>query len=79
MISRRATLHMMVSLVPSLLLPGSVTAQQKASQQSVQYQEQPKGDQKCSGCKFFVEPKGCQVVDGEISPEGWCLLFQVKG
>jgi hypothetical protein len=47
----------------------------KASQASVQYQDQPKGDQQCSGCINFVGPNACRVVEGEISPEGWCNLW----
>lgn len=46
---------------------------------SVQYQAQPKGDQKCSGCAhFIVESSTCKLVDGQISPEGWCSLWLKK-
>jgi hypothetical protein len=46
---------------------------------SVQYQAQPKGDQKCSGCAhFIVESSTCKLVDGPISPEGWCSLWLKK-
>lgn len=47
----------------------------KASQASVQYQNQPKGEQKCANCMHFVGPNACKVVEGEISPEGWCLIW----
>ena len=47
----------------------------KASQASVQYQNQPKGEQKCSNCIHFVGPNACKVVEGEISPEGWCAIW----
>lgn len=47
----------------------------KVSQASVQYQNQPKGEQKCSNCIHFVAPNACKVVEGEISPEGWCVLW----
>jgi hypothetical protein len=48
---------------------------EKASQASVQYQGQPRGDQQCSGCIHFVGPNTCEMVEGEISPEGWCNLW----
>ncbi len=48
----------------------------KASQKVVKYQETPKGDQMCSNCKLFVAPNGCQTVDGAISPNGWCIVYQ---
>ncbi|NMM27278.1 MAG: hypothetical protein HHJ12_08315 [Glaciimonas sp.] len=48
----------------------------KVPQVSVQYQTQPKGDQKCSGCQNFIaESNTCKLVDGQISPEGWCSLW----
>ncbi|KAF0101471.1 MAG: hypothetical protein FD187_1977 [bacterium] len=49
---------------------------EKASQASVQYQAQPKGERKCAGCMHFEAGSGtCKVVDGQISPEGWCTLW----
>jgi hypothetical protein len=51
----------------------------KATQASVQYQAQPKGDQKCSGCQHFIaESNTCQLVEGQISPDGWCTLWTQK-
>lgn len=51
----------------------------KVTQASVQYQTQPKGDQKCSGCQNFIaESNTCNLVDGQISPEGWCSLWTKK-
>lgn len=52
------------------------TAPVKVSQASVQYQTQPKGDQKCANCVHFIaESNTCKVVEGDISPEGWCTLW----
>jgi hypothetical protein len=49
------------------------------SQASVQYQDQPKGDQKCDGCLHFIaESNTCKVVEGQISPNGWCILWIQK-
>ncbi|MGV8898883.1 MAG: hypothetical protein ACOH2B_06555 [Burkholderiaceae bacterium] len=54
-------------------------APNKMSQASVQYQTQPKGEQKCSGClNFIAESNTCKLVDGQISPEGWCSLWTKK-
>lgn len=51
----------------------------KSSQASVQYQAQPKGDQKCDGClHFMADSNTCKVVDGTISPDGWCTLWTPK-
>jgi len=50
-------------------------AQQKVTKELSQYQDTPKDGQKCSECTFFEPPKGCKVVEGDISPEGWCQLW----
>lgn len=51
----------------------------KVPQVSVGYQTKPKGDQKCSGCmNFIAESNTCKLVEGKISPEGWCTLWAKK-
>lgn len=48
----------------------------KASQASVQYQVQPQGEQKCGNCMHFnADSNTCKVVEGQISPEGWCRIW----
>lgn len=60
------------------------SAQAKASKATVKYQNSPKGSAKCSGCKFFIAGKSktamgtCQIVDGAISPNGWCTAYTKK-
>ena len=61
----------------ALLLPLKQAAA-KMSQPSVGYQDSPKGDQECSNCSLFQEPNACTLVDGEISPEGWCKFWVKK-
>lgn len=54
-------------------------ATKKVSQASVQYQTKPKGEQKCSTCvNFIAESNTCKLVDGQISPDGWCTLWVKK-
>ena len=51
----------------------------KMSQASVQYQTQPKGEQKCGGClHVLAESNTCTLVEGQISPDGWCSLWAQK-
>jgi hypothetical protein len=49
----------------------------KVSQAEAQYQNQPKGMFSCATCTFFVKPRSCKVVVGDISPNGWCKLFDL--
>lgn len=51
----------------------------KMSKAVAAYQDQPKGDQNCANCSLFVAPASCGVVEGTISPSGWCKLYQKKG
>jgi len=53
---------------------------QKAPKDSVAYQAEPKGDQRCDNCQFWISPEGdgpgqCQIVEGDIDPNGWCNLW----
>jgi hypothetical protein len=51
----------------------------KMAQSAAQYQSQPKGDQDCAGCLHFVaQDNSCKVVAGQISPQGWCILWAGK-
>lgn len=51
----------------------------KLAQANVQYQPLPKGEQKCGTCiNFIAESNTCKLVDGTISPEGWCSLWTKK-
>lgn len=62
--------------VSTILVANTNPAAAKMPQTAVDYRPKPKGDSKCSNCKFFVTPDSCQKVAGKISPDGWCLLYQ---
>ena len=53
-------------------------AQQKASKEAMKYQDKPNGNMQCDGCSQFVAPDGCKVVEGKISPQGYCLAWVKK-
>lgn len=58
--------------------PGSAApaAAIKATQAGVQYQLQAKGEQKCSNCRHFIAAANtCVLVDGQIIPEAWCIIW----
>ena len=76
--SRRAVLWTGVSVLASAFVATSATAQQKAKQKIVQYQEKPKGTQECDNCLHFVAPDSCKLVEGKINPKGWCQLYAPK-
>jgi hypothetical protein len=43
------------------------------------YQATPRGKARCEVCVNYQAPSACKVVDGPISPNGWCSLFAPKG
>lgn len=43
---------------------------------AVQYQDQPKGSQRCSA--HFIPGGQCKLVEGPISPNGWCIAYTAK-
>ena len=80
-ISRRRLLSstaLALSAAATATVASRATAQEKMSQADAKYQGTPKGDQRCDGCMLFQAPSACKVVDGAISPSGWCQLFVKK-
>ena len=53
-------------------------AQTKDSQQLATYQNSPKGNARCDGCLQWQGPASCKIVQGGISPAGWCQLYAPK-
>lgn len=51
----------------------------KISQERARYQGQPNGGKKCGDCRHFIADQGaCRLVEGRISPNGWCTLWAAK-
>jgi hypothetical protein len=82
-LSRRSILRGVVLLAGGTLAFGVIQVKpayaQKAGKEAVKYQESPNNGQKCSDCLYFQAPGSCAVVDGPISPNGWCSLYNKKG
>jgi hypothetical protein len=53
-------------------------AASKMSQKTVSYQPTPKGNRQCANCLNFEAPASCKLVDGTISPSGWCTIYITK-
>ena len=50
----------------------------KAQQKAVIYQQTPKDGKQCIGCQHYEVPSPCRIADGEISANGYCILFSKK-
>ena len=79
---RRRVLRAAFAGVAAWFAPGAGTsamsragAREKMSQKEAEYQDSPKDIRMCATCTLFEPPKSCKVVEGEISPNGWCKAF----
>jgi len=81
--SRRHLLRSAAHMAGAAALIGTSATQTRAakvSQGSVAYQSSPKGNQRCGSCRQFQAPSSCKMVEGSISPQGWCRLWvKAKG
>jgi len=87
-ISRRAWLEG-VALVSATAMLASTPAEAKVTKAAVHHRDSPKGMQTCHMCKYYIASAGrsagmcmgmmgtgaCQLVQGSISPMGWCDLY----
>jgi hypothetical protein len=74
-LSRRRLL--VVTLAVLAWRDAAAQAREKMSKTAAHYQDSPRGGLSCIGCTFFERPRSCKVVEGDISPLGWCMLFDL--
>jgi hypothetical protein len=85
-LSRRAFVAGAIVLpaLAGMVLAGTSTAQAKGTQAAFKYQSTPNGGKKCSQCTFYIAGSSatangtCKIVDGTISPNGWCSAWAAK-
>jgi len=63
--------------LPATLSARAEEQRQKMSQIAAAYQSTPKGLFSCAVCTLFIRPSSCKVVSGDISPTGWCKVFDL--
>jgi hypothetical protein len=78
--SRREFLTLGAFALGAMGFAGGAEAQiaKKTQQKNVSYQQSPKDGKQCNLCLHFQAPNSCRVVDGEINPGGYCVLFAKK-
>jgi hypothetical protein len=76
--TRRRLIRAALASATVLLLAGAARAQQKMTRKEADYQDTPKaGILMCGTCRLFEPPRGCKVVEGDVSPQGWCKAFDL--
>jgi len=51
------------------------SAKGKRSQSAVDYQDTPKGIERCEICTAFLPPDQCRTVVGPVGRQGWCNIY----
>ena len=79
-LSRRRALSRAIGLlaIAATFFVAVRQAAAKMARASAAYQDEPKGDQNCSNCSLFQPPKACQLVEGDVSTNGWCKYWVKK-
>jgi len=85
-LSRRNFLSGVIVLpaLAGLFLTQTTPAQAKSPKSQFKYQSTPNGGKKCSQCSLFIAGTTatatgtCKIVDGAISPNGWCTAWAKK-
>lgn len=66
------------ALVGAGLSATPAAAGSKFSQAMAKYQSTPKGANRCANCSLYESAGNCKVVEGEVAPNGWCMLYASK-
>jgi hypothetical protein len=81
-LSRRSIMKGAALLVGGTLIAGVMASKealaQKASKESMQYRDKPNGDKQCSNCTQFIPNNSCQIVEGTVTPQAYCIAWQKK-
>jgi hypothetical protein len=81
-VSRRGFLNVAAlgggALIAAAVARPAMATPKKFTQQQAKYQAVPKNGQRCQNCALWQSPNACQVVEGTVSPAGWCILYQAK-
>lgn len=65
-----------MAITGTVLLPNAQAGNSgKVSQTQAGYQNSPKGGARCDKCIQFLAPSACKLVDGAVSPTGYCKFF----
>jgi hypothetical protein len=79
--TRRSVLHTACYAIATAIAEGSLARSARAQSEAkmtkarAEYQGIPNGIYSCATYTLFVAPNACKVVEGEVSPDGWCKAY----
>ena len=66
------------ALLGASLIASPAAASNKMSPRAMSYRPTPNGNQRCDNCANWQPPGSCKLVDGPITPSGWCILYNLR-
>src|SRR5258708_17928763 len=73
--------HLLAARPSRAAMQGAAALQGEAlpawSRHDAAYQDRPKNGITCGQCSFYLPPNACNVVEGRISRNGSCKLFDL--
>lgn len=87
--TRRGFLTRVVDVVGcAVVVVGTLGAASRAAAKvgkgEFMYQDHPHAGKSCTACKYFAPDNAnpsigsCEIVDGTVSRDGWCMAFVAK-
>lgn len=64
-----------ISKFKKILLEAHLQSGEKISKLEANYTKHGLGNELCKNCRNFEMPNQCRIVEGIISPTGWCNYF----
>ncbi len=85
-ISRRRALslgtHLVAGTVFLVMVAAPSHVRAKAAKADFNYQDRSKNGKSCATCRLFAPTESgrgtCAVVEGEVSPAGWCMAYSER-
>ncbi len=78
--SRRGLLRDLVGAATAVAVAGmaapALARKGKKSKSEVAYQDTPHGNERCEICAPFLPPDQCRTVEGSVSRQGWCNIYE---
>ncbi len=65
-------------LAPRAAAEDEIKEEDKIDKAEAKYQTHPNGQQRCEICLQFEPPGTCKIVQGPITPKGWCQYFAAR-
>jgi hypothetical protein len=75
---RRAIGQLTCTIGGVAVFVAATPADAKMTLKAAGYQTTPKDGQSCANCALYRAPAECTLVDGDISPNGWCRFYSKK-